>query len=296
MKMLPFALALCLLLVIAACDVVEAPYLKNPPIPIDTLLKDTSNIIVQTGGLQNVLLEDYTGHTCGYCPEAADVATSIAKKNDFGRVVVVAVHAGVFALPELPNYPYDMQTVTGTELDRIFRNSRIGNPNGLVNRIKYNGRLVLSQNNWDPATTALLPVTPALNLKLSHTYHADKRTVVATVESEYLTAGETDYSLVVWIIENDIVGDQKDYRRTPSHVQDYNFEHVLRGSLNGTWGDQLSASVQPVGSKVKTIVRYLLPEKMDWKLANCDLVAYVIRSKDDQTREVLQVVMQAFRP
>lgn len=296
MKTIVLALIASATLAIGACDVIEAPYLKNPPDASDTLLKDTSDVVVRTGGVMNVLIEDYTGHTCGNCPEAAEVASVIAKKNDTGRVVVVAVHSGNFALPEIPDYLYDFRTTAGTELDQTFRISRAGNPNGLVNRVKYNGKFILGQNNWDPATTAQLALQPALNLNLSHTYYDTTRTLVVTVESEYLTQGQTDYSLVVWIVENGIVGSQKDYRFTPSHIEDYDFEHVLRGSLNGTWGDTLSTKVQAVGSKIKKVVRYTLPENFDWKLANCEVVAYVIRRKDDQTRDVVQVVRQKFRP
>jgi len=297
MKTTLFALIVTATFVISACDVIEAPYLKNPINPADTLLKDTSDVVVKTGGVLNVLLEDYTGHTCGNCPEAAEVASAIAKKNETGRVVVVAVHAGNFALPKIPDYLYDFRTTAGTELDEVFRNSRVGLPNGLVNRVKYNGNFVLFQNNWDPATTTQLALPPALNLTLSHTYYDSAKTIVATVESEYLAKGQTDYSLVVWIVENGIIGSQTDYRRDlKSHVKDYEFEHVLRGSLNGTWGDQLSTTVEAVGSKIKKVVRYILPEEFDWKLANCELVAYVIRKKDDQTRDVVQVVRQKFRP
>jgi thiol-disulfide isomerase/thioredoxin len=295
MKIFLLTITVVAALLVNACDVVEAPYLKNPIDPADTLLKDTSTVVVSTGGLQNVLLEDYTGHTCGNCPEAADIAKTIAEANP-GRVMVAAVHAGGFALPELPDYPYDFQTEVGTTLDQTFKISRAGNPNGLVNRAKYNARFILGQNNWAPAVAAQLSLSPVLDLQLSHTYHADKRTLVATVEATYRTAGENDYSLVVWITENGIVQDQKDYRKTPSHVEDYDFEHVLRGSMNGTWGDSLSTNAPTAGAKVKKTLRYTIPESVDWKLENCELVAYVIRRKDDQTRDVLQVVKQAFRP
>ncbi|MCX6140976.1 MAG: Omp28-related outer membrane protein [Candidatus Kapabacteria bacterium] len=296
MKSLLFVLAVTSALIVISCDVVDAPYLKNPIDPSDTLLKDTSDVVVRTGAVQNVLLEDYTGHTCGNCPAAADVAKEIVKKNP-GRVLVLAVHCSdQFAAPQLPDYPYDFRTIVGTTLDATFRNSRAGLPNGLVNRTKYDSKFILSQNSWDPATTAQLALSPKMGLDLSHTYHADKRTIVATVKAEYFAQGEPDYSVVVFIIENGIVQDQTDYRFTPSHIEDYDFEHVLRASMNGTWGDSLSRVSEPAGKKITKTLRYVIPEGVDWKLENCELVAFVIRRKDDQTREVLQVVKQQFRP
>lgn len=297
MKTLLLALLAATALAVSSCDVVDAPYFKNPVDPGDTLLKDTSDVVVTTGALQNVLLEDYTGHTCGNCPAAADVAKEIVKKNP-DRVVVLAVHVSEqFAAPQLPDYPYDFRTVVGNTLDATFRNSRIGLPNGLVNRTRYDSRFVQSQNSWDPATSAQLALSPKIALNLSHTYHSDQRTIVATVRAEYLAPGEPDYSVVVFIVENGIIGDQADYRLNPnSHVEDYEFEHVLRGTMNGTWGDSLSSAAEPVGKTVTKTLRFVVPEGIDWKLENCELIAYVIRRKDDQTRDVLQVVKQKFRP
>jgi len=288
-------LALATLLVLTSCDVVDAPYEKNPEAPIDTVLKDTSTIVARTGGLQNVLLEDYTGHTCVNCPAAADVAKDVYTKNP-GRVALVAVHAGPFAKPEPPDYPADHRTAVGEALDALFRISRVGNPNGLVNRTRYNTKFVLGATNWEPATAALLSQQPTVDLALSHTYHAEKRTIIATVEATYLQPGENDYSVCVWITEDSIVGDQADNRRNPSHVKDYVFEHMLRASMNGTYGDSLASDVKPVGSSVKKTIRYTLPETATWRLDKCELVAFVIRRKDDQTREVLQVVKQKLKP
>ncbi len=284
-----------LLVVLTSCDVVDAPYEKKPDVPVDTALKDTSTVIVRTGGQQNVLLEDYTGHTCVNCPAAADVAKNIYNYYP-GRVALVAVHAGPFAKPEPPDYAADHRTEVGEALDALFRISRVGNPNGLVNRTRYNTRFVLGVTNWEPATAALLTQQPKIDLALSHTYHAAKRTIIATVETTYLQPGENDYSVCVWITEDSIVGDQADNRRNPSHVKDYVFEHMLRASMNGTFGDSLTSDVKPVGSSVKKTIRYTLPETAAWRLDKCELVAFVIRRKDDQTREVLQVVKQKLKP
>jgi hypothetical protein len=288
-------IVLATFLVLTSCDVVDAPYEKNPEAPIDTVLKDTSTVVVRTGGLQNVLLEDYTGHTCVNCPAAADVAKDVYEGNK-SRVVVVAVHAGPFARPEPPDYPADHRTDVGEALDALFRISRVGNPNGLVNRTRYNTRFVLGSANWEPATAALLEQQPKIDLALSHTYYAAKRTIIATVDATYLEPGEDDYSLCMWITEDSIVGDQADNRRNPSHVKDYVFEHMLRASMNGTFGDSLTSEIMPIGSSVKKTVRFTIPETATWRLDKCELVAFVIRRKDDQTREVLQVVKQKLKP
>lgn len=42
---------------------------------------------------QNVLIEEYTGHTCNACPDAAVIAFGIAA-NHPNRVFVASIHAG----------------------------------------------------------------------------------------------------------------------------------------------------------------------------------------------------------
>lgn len=277
------------LAIIVGCDVVDAPYVKSVAPPADTSLQDTSTVSVTTGALQNVLIEDYTGHTCGFCPEAADIATVIYQKHP-GRVVVAAIHAGGFARPNPPSYPADYRTTVGTALDETFRISRAGNPNGLLNRVTTGGRFIQGQNVWDPLTTQLLGQSPAMKLDMSHTYYPDRRTIVVTVSGEYLSAGTPDYMLCVWLLESGIIGEQTDYRVTPSYVKDYLFEHVLRASFNGTWGDTLSKQAVATGTTFTRILRYELPTTVDWNTDNCELVVFVHRHQT--TKEVVQVIKQ----
>ncbi|MDQ1266596.1 MAG: hypothetical protein QG635_1748, partial [Bacteroidota bacterium] len=105
-----------------SCDEIGLPYTKEKKVGP-----------VQTGDtLQKVLIEDYTGAQCGFCPRAAEIAHTIAEANP-GRVIIISVHSGNFAKPS-GKYTYDFRTTAGDEFDKFFGNSKAGNPNGLVNR------------------------------------------------------------------------------------------------------------------------------------------------------------------
>jgi thiol-disulfide isomerase/thioredoxin len=301
MKPLVITLALAFGIIASSCDVIEGPYEKNPTVPLDTLLRDTSTTVATTNGKLYVLLEDYTGHTCGNCPEAAEVAAKIYQDNK-GLVIVTAIHAGGFAALELPDFKRDLTCPAGVALDAAFRVSRAGNPNGLVNRVTLNNRIIQGMKNWEPAVAQLLPKKPLMDLALSHTYYPDKRTISVTVKATALEDIPDPTNVSVWLQENGIVGDQKDYRRSPSHIKDYVFEHVLRTSLNGTWGDTLNPKPIPKGTVITKNIKYVIPSvKLDtydtlnvWTLKNCELVAFA--HKSSTTREVLQVVKQKFVP
>ncbi|MEY2719531.1 MAG: hypothetical protein RLZZ273_897, partial [Bacteroidota bacterium] len=286
-------------LVLISCDVVNAPYEKNPKDPSDTLLKDTSTTITRTGALQYVLLEDYTGQLCGNCPEAAEIADRLYKVNG-GRVIVTAIHAGIFAKKELPDYQHDFTTPTGDALDAAFKISRAGNPNGLVNRVTISNRIIQGHPTWETVVAQQLQRMPALDLAMSHTFYPESKTLVVTVRTEALADIDAPANVSVWLQENDIIADQKDYRKTPSHITDYNFSHVLRASMNGTWGDTLSKAPSVKGTKSTMTFRYTFPDaKLNsadtlnyWNLKNFEIVAFA--HKASTNKEVLQVVKQKF--
>lgn len=270
-------------LVLVGCDVIERPYMENPVGPGP----DTGEYVKQ-----NVLLEDYTGHTCGNCPEAAEIADQIALTYGKERVIVMAVHAGGFADPQPPTYPTDYRTPEGTTLDNTFRISRAGNPNGLVNRLPRNGRIIIGKDQWSTVVRELIDDTAKVKLAVRPSYNASTRVVLAEVDIEYMADGAAEYQLVGALVENDIVGDQMDYRKNPSHIKDFVFQHVLRAHMNGTWGEAIAATPQTKGFKTTKTLSYTIPADKTWNPANMELIAYVHRhnTTGTGTREVLQVV------
>lgn len=262
---------------LTSCDVIDNP-IETPEIPVDTTKSFK----------QNVLIEDYTGHTCGNCPEAAEVAHTVQNLYGKDRVVVVAVHSGPFAYPMPPDYATDFQTQEGNALDQTFRISRAGNPNGLVNRKVYNGKFIQSKDNWAAATTEYLSVKPAVGMTATSSWDEASKTVSVNLDLTYITTSTPDYYLATWITESGLVGDQTDYRKSPSHIEDYEFDHVLRSSVGGAWGEQLSTTAVAAGTKVSKTLTYTFPSDKDWKPENCEVVLFVHRHQTE--KDVLQVI------
>lgn len=276
-KLLSALLGLGVLALVASCDVVDKPYTETPVGPVDT-----------ASVKQNVMIEDYTGHTCGNCPAAADLAKQIQTGYGAERVIVVAIHAGPFADPLPPDYPMDLRTPDGDNLDKTFRVSRVGNPNGMVNRVTHNGKLIIGKDDWSTVTGDLLKQKPLVDVSLAHTYDSTSRTISATIAVKYLQAGTADYNLVALLTESEIDGDQTDYRVNPSHIKDYVFEHVLRVAMNGVWGEPLSSTPVSAGTTITKTISYTMPSDRTWNPKKCHLVAYVHRY--NTIKDVLQVV------
>jgi hypothetical protein len=85
--------------------------------------------------------------------------------------------------------------------------------------------------------------------------------------------------------EDSIVGPQKDYTKNPDIVHEYEFMHMLRGSINGSWGADLKAApIKYQDSIMTSYPNFVLDTKFVDK--NVSVVAFVY---DAVTREVLQV-------
>src|SRR5690606_27366869 len=103
------------------------------------IIKDNSAI----ADSRKALLEDYTGHTCGNCPAAAESAHQLAEQYG-DKLVLMAVHAGFFSRLKNPDYLTSYTTSVGNDWDgsKGFGVSAVGNPNGMVNRKAYDGSLI----------------------------------------------------------------------------------------------------------------------------------------------------------
>jgi hypothetical protein len=243
-----------------SCDYVANPNETNTPVtggPDDSTVHE-----------RRVLVEDYTGHKCTACPQAAIAANQL--KSTFGeKVIVVAVHAGFFANPTTPagappgSYLVDFRTAAGTAYDgaSYFGISNVGNPNGMINRKDYDGAStahVKSFSSWSSEVASLLALPPVADLTITNTYNASTRSLSTNIASQFIsdTLLSGTYKLIVMITQDSIIDWQLD---GSTHVPDYVHQHVLRANVNGTWGDTLvSGTITPNATITKNYT-YTLP-------------------------------------
>ncbi|CAN5390622.1 hypothetical protein BH11BAC1_BH11BAC1_13890 [soil metagenome] len=84
---------LCVIVIsIFSCDKIDGP--TRETISIDTTCTfDADNSIPD----KKVLVEDYTGHNCGNCPEGGVILNDSMRDKYGDKLVVVTVHAGDYA-------------------------------------------------------------------------------------------------------------------------------------------------------------------------------------------------------
>ena len=257
--------------VVESCDIVEPPY--------------------QTGfdcesGNQNVLIEDYTGHTCVNCPGAAVTAHDI-KQNCEDRVIIIAVHAGYFSEPKPGDYSYDFRTEAGNEWNDFF--GIVSNPNGLVNRINEEGNYVLGPGLWAEESFRLLGQNAPVNIEIhNHFDLEDPNILVTEITADFIENVEGDYKLIVCITEDHIIKPQKNNDAgvgTIPDILDYEHMHVLRTAINGTWGQDFTSGFLSAGQSITKTYEQSF-DGTDWVPENCNIVAFIYNVED---KSVLQV-------
>ena len=221
---------------------------------------------------KKVLLEDYTGVRCINCPAAAQVALGL--QEDYpGRLIVLGVHAGFQAQP-IGTFP-DFTTEEGEEWYSFFGFDV--NPIGTVNRIPSSGNYGVNSGQWGAAVAAELDKDPVVAIKLFNTYNPDTRALNVQVNLRKLVDIDDDLSLVVCLMEDNIVGKQA---LPTGLVEDYVHRHVFRKSLNGAWGDIVSIDANGITNQYDV----LIDEAFD--ASNCYIIAYVYNNSD---KSILQV-------
>ena len=107
---------------------------------------------------KNVVLEEFTGIHCGFCPDGHVVAQGIYDQNP-GDVVLINIHTGGYATPSAGEP--DFRTSFG---DNIANQSNLsGYPAGTVNRhlfsMSQNGGTAMSRGDWQSASSQILNQT-----------------------------------------------------------------------------------------------------------------------------------------
>lgn len=271
MKKIIFILSIALagMILAPSCDIVEEPYLKSVsgggPDPGETVRK--------------VLLEDYTGHKCPNCPEAAELAHNF-KHIYQEQLVLLTVHAGFYASPDATgDFTADFRTPEGNAIHDHY--DFFAYPTGLVNRTGYKGNTVLFTSDWEGAIEAIIDEPAQAKITLTNSYNAGSRTLTCQAETEFMENLSGTYHICVFIVESDIVSPQKNEQGI---TLDYVHNHVLRASMNGTWGGPVGENGLALMSEVQeNEYSYVLPSS--WVAANCAVVAFVY---DEGTKEVLQ--------
>lgn len=262
-----------LAIVISGCDKIDQPFKENP----------SGGGGNPTTYIRKVLIEDFTGAACKNCPDAANTAKNIQNNLYPGKVIVMAIHSGFFAVPGGP-FPYDFRTPEGEQLATDFGVQAY--PNGMVNRSTFGlATSVVGHGEWASRTDSLLKLPAVATIKIENEYNDATRVIATTITTKALTDLSGIYKLAAFYTEDSII---KPQLNGSVLEQNYVHMHALRGAFAGTYGETVFNNA---GAKDSIVKPYSLTIKTDAVPKNCIVVAYLY---NETTKEIVQVEEKHF--
>jgi hypothetical protein len=229
---------------------------------------------------QKVLLEDFTGHDCGNCPNGHLKAAELL--DQYGEdLAVVAVHAGSLAAPFPPNYPADWTTPEG----QYYLLTQVGSdvmPKGRTNRLT-DASIIHSPSAWPAKVAEAFALTPEVNLQLNVSYVEENQHLNIHVNSEWFEDAPGDYRLVIMITEGEIYAPQLWYNHDPEYNPEYLHEHMLRATVTGATG--LVVASDPEAGLQQTD-SYTYNWNSTWVPEHCEVVALITDGEDGRVLNV----------
>ncbi len=188
---------------------------------------------------KKILLEEFTGISCGNCPDGHKKANQLL--NAFpGRAYCVAIHAGGYSTPGSSGF--DFRTDEGDVPSEHFATEMAGYLCGMVNRHDFGGnQFLFGRQQWLSMANITASEDAPVNLYVEATYDGDAGTLGIHVEGYFTQVPPmADPRLCVLWTQDAIIGPQNgalDY-------DEYEHNHVLRGYITDVHGDAIAGAAR----------------------------------------------------
>ncbi|MBR1626386.1 MAG: Omp28-related outer membrane protein [Bacteroidales bacterium] len=246
-------------------------------------------IVSKEAQKRNVVIEEYTGIGCGYCPLGhQNVATF--RKNNPDRVVTINIHQGGYTRGYRPNYTTEWG-------DKLYSQADItGYPAGTMNRLRVTDKSADNYGSiynfgptgdrWQSSASNLLNEDCPVNVAATASIDVKTRKLTVHVEAYYTADARPDSVnlLNIALLQNNIEGDQHNYGKavqgslynpeqclyayddySSAYNTRYLHMHMLRDFVTENWGDTIAAvnedGIIPAGTFFAKDYTYDIPEE-----------------------------------
>ena len=219
---------------------------------------------------RKVVIEDYTGNWCGYCPRAAAAIDEVHDLTD--DIAVVAIH-------EAGSGNVDSDLLHFPQIEEIKDAFGIGG----FPEVRLNRNTIWLYPLYDTDEVMAMAGTDtnlaiAINSELS-----DANELVVEVEVVYEEGSISGDKLVVYLLESGVIQDQTNYfnsdQTSPYYqagnpIPDFEHNHGLRNSLSNLTGNEISGA-----AALETYTRtFSLTVPDTYNNENLSIVAMVVSS------------------
>ena len=230
---------------------------------------------------KKVILEEFTGIYCTYCPDGHAIANAIKAENP-EDVFIINIHTGGYAEPNPAINDPDFRTPFG---EAIANQSNLtGYPSGTVNReffssLTMNGGTAMGRGGWTTAASQVLSQSAYVNVGVEASVNVQNNELTVHVEGYYTgdSPQSTNYLNVV-LTQNNTLGPQTG----GGMGSDYNHNHRLVHMLTGQWGEVISTT--SVGSFIDQTFTYIIPSDyngIDVVLPEINVIAFITETQQE---------------
>ncbi len=239
-------------------------------------------IVSTTPENKKVVLEEFTGINCVFCPDGHAIAQGIQDSNP-GNVFLINVHTGGFATPGA-GQP-DFRTPFGPAIAN--QSGLVGYPAGTVNRAVFAGQsqsgnpndTAMSRGQWGSASNTILDEASYLNMGVEATLDVSTGDLVVHVEAYYTAdSPEATNKLNVALLQNNTLGPQTGGNQGNNYVHQHRLVHLITGQ----WGEDVSPTTAT--SLIDETYNYSVPANYNGipvVMEDLELVVFMTETQQD---------------
>src|SRR5690625_3024744 len=233
------------------------------------------NLVSTTPQNKKVVLEEFTGINCVFCPDGHRISQAIKDQNP-DDVFLINVHVGGFANPG-SGQP-DFRTSFGTALAN--QSGLQGYPSGTVNRHVFSGSTTaLGRGSWAAAANIILQQESYVNIAGTAEIDVLTNELNVTVEVYYTgDSPEATNKLNVALLQDNTLGPQTGGNMGNNYVHMHRLVHFLTGQ----WGEDVTNTTE--GSFEEFTFTYEIPNDyrdIDVVLEDLRVVAYLAEGNQE---------------
>ncbi len=248
----------------------------------------TAQTIVSTSPQpKNVVLEEYTGINCPYCPDGHRIANELMETYP-GRVFAINIHQGSYASPSTGQPDY--RTSFGDAL--AGQTNLTGYPCGTINRHVFSspapmtaGGTAHGRGNWNNCANQIMAVTSPVNVAIDASLNEATREISILLEVYYTSNEAMSTNKVnIAVLQDYVLGPQSGSSYNPDYIfgTQYYHMHMLRTLLFGQWG--ITIPTTTAGTFWDTAFVYTVPANygaIPAELFDLALVAFVSQGNQE---------------
>jgi len=273
-----------LLLLLCACNKIDPNNTFHiiPQVEVTSYDPEYAKTVVQ-----KIYVEEFTGHTCTYCPDGARRLKAIMDEDT--TVIATAIHCSSLADPgNKPPFNRNYKTPMGDILCHDFIIN--GLPKAMINRMEVSANTwKIERTQWRSFIAQIDRNNVRAGIQLQCAANEAKQDITVRVAVTIIKEIPNPVQLCVVLQQDGFVSGQID---GSVEILNYVHNHVLRAGFNGNYGTYLTPNgLVNAQNKYTTSLTLSYQKPLPYlnlpvELSNCHIVAYLI---DMVTKEVIQV-------